>query len=473
MSSKSKGGKIAGVSGDSPVRSRQTSSVMGHQRSLLPKPNNNLCTYNSYECSGDKLSGYEFCVRHILNDKTAPFKSCGYSADGHAGVKCTRPAPYYNRGDSYCTQHTRSILTTKQKSNRKRKSTPQVLLDSLSPYKKTKSDEEDGVSSVSVSAVNPFNQHKPHSESDGLGIAALESDGIQTENENILVSQSWTGAGEGDSEGDSLDSDAEDSLQHAGVYTVEEVMRTMKDKLVKLQKLYYDQFQRLVYKMKESRREYLCQLRQEKDAELINIFDQPNRDLEYERLKAMMHFYSTSGREALLATKHREKRMTLSGQPVKQTSFCQHTLTTTTKCSAPCIPMAKFCMKHILEEPGQVLFRACGVITPADGPCETPVAGLFPESCCVFHTKLPDIDFSSLKTEQDCESIQGSGAEVKTEETINTDKNNHKTDTDQHIIEEINSSDLNKNSSDLLDMSDSRENEDNDNTKTVESESRK
>ena len=37
------------------------------------------------------------------------------------------------------------------------------------------------------------------------------------------MSQSWTGGGEGDSEGDSLDSDAEDSLQHAGVYTVEEV----------------------------------------------------------------------------------------------------------------------------------------------------------------------------------------------------------------------------------------------------------
>jgi len=50
--------------------------------------------------------------------------------------------------------------------------------------------------------------------------------------------------------------------------------------------------------------------------------------------------------------------------------------------------MTKFCVKHILEEQGQVLFRPCGVATPADGPCETPVANLFPHSTCVFHTKL-------------------------------------------------------------------------------------
>ena len=36
----------------------------------------------------------------------------------------------------------------------------------------------------------------------------------------------------------------------------------MKDKLVKLQKLYKDQFQRIVHKMRESRRLYLAQLKE-------------------------------------------------------------------------------------------------------------------------------------------------------------------------------------------------------------------
>ena len=51
--------------------------------------------------------------------------------------------------------------------------------------------------------------------------------------------------------------------------------------------------------------------------------------------------------------------------------------------------MSRFCPKHILEQPNQVLFRACGVTTDvSDGPCETPVPALFAHSTCVFHTRL-------------------------------------------------------------------------------------
>ena len=45
---------------------------------------------------------------------------------------------------------------------------------------------------------------------------------IQLENDNVLIGNTWTG-GEGESEGESVDSEGEDNLQLAGVYTVEEV----------------------------------------------------------------------------------------------------------------------------------------------------------------------------------------------------------------------------------------------------------
>ena len=68
---------------------------------------------------------------------------------------------------------------------------------------------------------------------------------------------------------------------------------------------------------------------------------------------------------------------------------CQHPLTSTTRCGQGVIPMSRFCPKHILEQPNQVLFRACGVTTDvSDGPCETPVPALFAHSTCVFHTRL-------------------------------------------------------------------------------------
>ena len=47
---------------------------------------------------------------------------------------------------------------------------------------------------------------------------------FQLEKDNVLIGDTWTG-GEGESEGESVDSEGEDSLQLAGVYTVEEVIQ--------------------------------------------------------------------------------------------------------------------------------------------------------------------------------------------------------------------------------------------------------
>jgi len=60
--------------------------------------------------------------------------------------------------------------------------------------------------------------------------------------------------------------------------------------------------------------------------------------------------------------------------------------------------MTKFCQKHILNDPNQVLFRKCGVVvaseeedqsqTADDGPCETPIPDVLDSSTCVYHTQF-------------------------------------------------------------------------------------
>ena len=47
------------------------------------------------------------------------------------------------------------------------------------------------------------------------------------------------------------------SCRHAGVYTAEEVALITKDKLIRLQSLYIEQFKRLQHIMREKRRRYL------------------------------------------------------------------------------------------------------------------------------------------------------------------------------------------------------------------------
>ena len=63
----------------------------------------------------------------------------------------------------------------------------------------------------------------------------------------------------------------ENPLKYAGAYSAEEVIRIMRDKLIRLQKLYIDQFQRLQYLLKEERRQYRMALRKVKLKNFIEV----------------------------------------------------------------------------------------------------------------------------------------------------------------------------------------------------------
>ena len=52
------------------------------------------------------------------------------------------------------------------------------------------------------------------------------------------------------SDAESVDSELDNPLKHAGTYSAEEVVRIMREKLIRLQKLYIDQFQRLRYSIR-------------------------------------------------------------------------------------------------------------------------------------------------------------------------------------------------------------------------------
>ena len=74
----------------------------------------------------------------------------------------------------------------------------------------------------------------------------------------------------------------------------------MRDKLIRLQKLYIDQFQRLQYLLKEERRQYRNSLRKEHEADLMSIQRQPKETIDdkiaYEQLKALNHYNKPAGK---------------------------------------------------------------------------------------------------------------------------------------------------------------------------------
>ena len=58
----------------------------------------NLCCYSQEICNLEKLKGFDFCHKHILEDKASPFKPCDFVAKSNER-RCPNPAPKLpNRG---------------------------------------------------------------------------------------------------------------------------------------------------------------------------------------------------------------------------------------------------------------------------------------------------------------------------------------------------------------------------------------
>jgi len=268
--------------------------------------------------------------------------------------------------------------------------------------------------------------------------------------------------------------------KYAGAYSAEEVIRLMREKLIRLQKLYIDQFQRLRYLLKDEARKFNIRLLLERDIlDLGSIWmnsrleNMPTNSKEgdkkencdsyengalYEKIKALSHYQNPKGLEAVLHHQQMERRIKLgesgnstnnvnssvgsggvpsshipnhpsgvnvsSGSGTNLSGFgtaykptvlpkCSYHLTSSTKCGDPVIPLSKFCIKHILEDTTQVLFRKCGHIPinntvkdenaeqndsteslnndnfeDNDEKCETPIADVFDGATCVYHTQF-------------------------------------------------------------------------------------
>ncbi|NXU55313.1 KANL2 protein, partial [Turnix velox] len=151
---------------------------------------------------------------------------------------------------SFCAEHARRNSLALQAQLKKSNPGPmsETLLCQLSSYARTEPGAQGGAESSRSEASRILDED---SWSDG-------------EQEPIPVDQTWRG--DPDSEADSIDSDQEDPLKHAGVYTAEEVALIMREKLIRLQSLYIDQFKRLQHLLKEKKRRFLHSRKGEHEA---------------------------------------------------------------------------------------------------------------------------------------------------------------------------------------------------------------
>uniref|UniRef100_A0A8C4U9M7 KAT8 regulatory NSL complex subunit 2 n=1 Tax=Falco tinnunculus TaxID=100819 RepID=A0A8C4U9M7_FALTI len=317
----------------------------------VPRPQEPLsCAFTHRQCSQPRLEGQEFCLKHILEDRSAPFKQCSYVSTKN-GKRCPNAAPKPEKKDgaSFCAEHARRNVLALQAQMKKSNPGPvsETLLCQLSSYAKTELGSQAAESS--------------RSEASRILDEDSWSDGEQ---DPITVDQTWRG--DPDSEADSIDSDQEDPLKHAGVYTAEEVALIMREKLIRLQSLYIDQFKRLQHLLKEKKRRYLHSRKGEHEA-----IGKKLPELAFERPNYL-------------------KRTLLSDLQAHTTRSSQRCLAFVddVRCSNQSLPMTRHCLTHICQDANQTLFKPCQ--GSEEVPCNKPVpVSLSEDPCCPLHLRLP------------------------------------------------------------------------------------
>ncbi|CAH2224132.1 KAT8 regulatory NSL complex subunit 2 isoform X1 [Pelobates cultripes] len=340
------------------------------------------CSFAHRPCTQARLEGYEFCIKHILEDKQAPFKQCSYVSTKN-GRRCSNAAPKPEKKDgiSYCAEHARRNALAIQAQMKKSNPGPtsESLLYQLSAY--------------SRSELGTQAQDNSRSEASRI----LDEDSLSdSEQDTVTVDQTWRG--DLDSEADSLDSDQEDPLKHAGVYTAEEVTLIMREKLIRLQSLYIDQFKRLQHLLKEKKRNYLHSLKAENETIGSNLLTGPEGLSSKERetlrkLKALRRYRRRFGVEALLHRQLKERRLLATdgaSQQAHTTRSSQRCLAFVDeiRCSNPSLPTTRHCLSHICQDSNQVLFKLCA--GSEEVPCNKPQpVSLSEEPRCPLHYRLP------------------------------------------------------------------------------------
>uniref|UniRef100_A0A6P7HBY0 KAT8 regulatory NSL complex subunit 2 n=1 Tax=Diabrotica virgifera virgifera TaxID=50390 RepID=A0A6P7HBY0_DIAVI len=189
--------------------------------------------------------------------------------------------------------------------------------------------------------------------------------------EPSTLSSVWPDIQADSSDDESIDSENEDLLKHANVYTAEEITLLARDKLIKLQSLYIEQYRYLQYLLTKKRRKYLHLLKREKETCSIDVLSVHAPILEVEPMLLSM------------------LKCKLATDGASKSSFYSKCIFTEggVKCGERSLPLAKHCQKHILEDNNQVLFRACGKMT-ADIECPTPIVAM-DDATCPLHMDVP------------------------------------------------------------------------------------
>lgn len=277
-----------------------------------------FCAYLHKICLNNRLEGHKYCIDHIMNDKTAPYRQCTY-VHVITGRRCPRaahkvdrrasPLCLYHRALRLNTPHTSQIQTV-ELANDTKNDPKKALMENLAHHKPSLPEEpqpkttntywlplENGAAVPSnklVRLLATYNVKRLTEDLEPLEMPTAEDIAIRHNN--------------ADSDTESVDN-SYDLFKNASVYTEEEVLRTLRDKMIRLRRLYIEQYSHIQYLLKEKRLKYIQAQRLEDEmyGDIFSFRNYPDSP-GYKRLRAMLKYHKTFGGDALLQEQAKKKK---------------------------------------------------------------------------------------------------------------------------------------------------------------------
>ncbi|KAK6970397.1 hypothetical protein BgiMline_026049 [Biomphalaria glabrata] len=155
-----------------------------------------LCSFSGKLCNQRRLNGYGFCIRHILEDPSAPFKRCAYVAKS-SNQMCTQAIPKHEER-RYCNNHMQvlGILPKKERKKKEKSSTnseiktPLILNSAVKNKFIFSSTKDNNFSAISIQHSNSDDPDDPYAFSD---TGPTENKLILPIGNNVLSSDSILG----------------------------------------------------------------------------------------------------------------------------------------------------------------------------------------------------------------------------------------------------------------------------------------
>jgi len=363
-----------------------------------------LCSYSEKVCMQRRLNGFAFCIRHILEDKGAPFKQCQFFAKYNKS-RCINPVPILEERD-YCNSHRQVLGIIPKKVKKKSEHSEKLQANHEVNIKAEKSSpQKNHVDRKSSNPAKDHEQHKNYSHPTNC-ISSLGSESLSSRAnrkysaKKVLPPLQWSPpndvwkrmvkrqkADNSEQREVTIEPDVlkfkhlcRRNDREAGDLFRTYMFDRVEDEASDLEEVSFlsdASSPSFCYSIKDFRRKLKHQKAQLKQSIKAKMED---KSMTFSVLQSLVNAAKANAVQTANILKSNEGHKRFREKKCRKTNMrCAALLIPDTRCSKSALPYSRHCLKHISNDEDQVLYGTCTARFAAGPHCSVPVVDLINE----------------------------------------------------------------------------------------------